>query len=659
LDLSVVVPGVTTGFDVNGLLVQGGGSLCASLDVAGTVFNVNAPNAGTVSGGADVCLSDASVVLTASANGDANVPAGYSQAYVLTNGAGLVIEQLGATPEFTVTAGGLYTIHSFVFPTGLDLSVVVPGVTTGFDVNSLLVQGGGSLCASLDVAGTVFNVNAPNAGTLTANTFEICLENDSATISATANGDANVPVGYSQAYVLTSGAGLVIEQLGATPEFTVTTAGLYTIHSFVFPTGLDLSVVVPGVTTGFDVNGLLVQGGGSLCASLDVAGAPIEAIDCTPVCEASAGTITAVTADCLGDAPVTLTGQPNNDAVVPAGYQVAYVLTEGTGLVIINAGATPSFEVNAPGLYTIHTLVFDPATLDLSIVVPGVTTGFDVNGLLIQGGGTICASLDVAGAAFEVVKCEEECTAQAGDIAPDDFIVCRSGGQATLVGVPAGNAVVPAGYQTLYVLTRGQGLVIRAVNTLPEFTVNQLGLYRIHTLVYDPATLDLSGVQFGVTTGFDVNGLLIQGGGTICASLDVQGAPFIVVGPFLCSLLDLLGVREAEGIAGLSRITGSPDGITSSFLRAVEQDVPFGEVLAYPNPTRDQLNLQLELYVEGRVEIAVLDMTGREVVPSTVLTASVGANRTSIDVAGLTAGSYILRFTSGDRVVTQQFMKVD
>jgi hypothetical protein len=81
-------------------------------------------------------------------DGAAIVPPGFSQAYVLTSGAGLVIEQLGATPEFTVTSGGLYTIHSFVFPSDLDLSVVVPGVTTGFDVNALLVQGGGSLCAS-------------------------------------------------------------------------------------------------------------------------------------------------------------------------------------------------------------------------------------------------------------------------------------------------------------------------------------------------------------------------------------------------------------------------------------------------------------------------------------------------------------------------------
>jgi hypothetical protein len=63
-----------------------------------------------------------------------------------------------------------------------------------------------------------------------------------------------------------------------------------------------------------------------------------------------------------------------------------------------------TFTVTSGGTYTIHTLVYNPATLDLSIVTPGVTTGFDVNGLLVQGGGTICASLDVAGAPVHMLQ---------------------------------------------------------------------------------------------------------------------------------------------------------------------------------------------------------------------------------------------------------------
>ena len=90
-------------------------------------FNVADPNAGTLSGGGDVCNTTGEVVLTATPNGDSNTPDGYSLAYVLTSGTDLVIQQLGASPSFTVTTGGLYTIHTFVFPSDLDLSVVVRG----------------------------------------------------------------------------------------------------------------------------------------------------------------------------------------------------------------------------------------------------------------------------------------------------------------------------------------------------------------------------------------------------------------------------------------------------------------------------------------------------------------------------------------------------
>ena len=61
--------------------------------------------------------------------------------------------------------------------------------------------------------------------------------------------------------------------------------------------------------------------------------------------------------------------------------------------------------------YKIHTLVFDPTTLDVLSVIPDVTTAYDVNELLLQGGGSICASLDLAGASIKVKDCTlEECT---------------------------------------------------------------------------------------------------------------------------------------------------------------------------------------------------------------------------------------------------------
>jgi hypothetical protein len=418
LDLSIVVPGVTTGFDVNSLLIQGGGTICASLDVAGAPVSVVTCEepctalAGTLGVNKHLCLEDGPVTISATPNGDAVVPAGYSTVFVLTQGEGLVIVNAGAAPSFEVAEAGDYTIHTLVYdPNTLDLSIVVPGETTGFDVNSLLIQGGGSICASLDVAGAAFTVVAceepclADAGTLNG-LNKVCLEAVGTTISATPNGDAIVPAGFSTVYVLTQGDGLVIVNAGAEPTFSVTEAGDYTIHTLVYdPATLDLSIVELGVTTGFDVNSLLIQGGGTICASLDVAGAPVFVLDCGDLCEANAGTLGVNKFGCLGKGGLTITATPNGDDNVPAGFSTVYVLTNGEGLVIVNAGPVPSFEVTEEGLYTIHTLVYDPATLDLGIVEIGVTTGFDVNSLLIQGGGSICASLDVAGAQFNVTSC--------------------------------------------------------------------------------------------------------------------------------------------------------------------------------------------------------------------------------------------------------------
>ncbi|MBP6696448.1 MAG: hypothetical protein KA175_02445, partial [Flavobacteriales bacterium] len=137
----------------------------------------------------------------------------------------------------------------------------------------------------------------------------------------------------------------------------------------------------------------------------------------------------------------TVTAQP----VVPSGYQVIYVLTQGPGLVIQNVSADPQFSVGV-GNYTIHTLIYDPNTLDLSIVELGVTTGFDVNGLLIQGGGAICAALDVAGAQFSVTDPSAGTLSGGAD-------VCGTDSATTLTATANGDANVPAGYSTVYVLT--------------------------------------------------------------------------------------------------------------------------------------------------------------------------------------------------------------
>ncbi|HMC96802.1 MAG TPA: hypothetical protein VKG92_04075, partial [Flavobacteriales bacterium] len=252
-------------------------------------------------------------------------------------------------------------------------------------------------------------------------------------------------------------------------------------------------------------------------------------------CEADAGTIVADASPvCLVAGSADISATPSGNSIVPAGYSTLYVLTQGAGLVIVGMDTVPAFTVSTADSYTIHTLVYDSLTLDTGIVEIGVTTAADVNALLIQGGGAICASLDLAGAPVTVQECIT-CDADAGTITADEAEVCLVDGSATISATPDGNANVPTGFLTIYALTQGPGLLLIDASLAPTFDVTAAGGYTIHTLVYDPNTLDLSSFEFGVTTGFDVNALLIQGGGDICGSLDMTGAPINVS---LCIICD-------------------------------------------------------------------------------------------------------------------------
>ncbi len=538
LDLSTIQFGETSAYDIFPLLIAGGGSICASLDVSGAPFklqeceDVCTADAGTISADQpDQCLVNGSATLTATGNDISTVPPGYTVLYVLTQGPDLLIEQVSTTASFTVTASGQYTIHTLVYdPTTLDLSTVVFGESTGGEVNGLLIQGGGTICASLDVTGAEFQVadcTPPcivDAGTITATTNSACVEDGGTLITAVPDLNAVIPFGYEVLYVLTSGLGQTIVGSSSTPSFTVSEVGLYTIHTLIFEPGtFDLALIEPGAS-GFEVENALIEGGGSICAGWDLFGAT------TWVELATAGSLSADQSDlCLVDGSATLTAS----VVEPAsfgGFPIIYILSSGPDLVLLETNDTPTFTVTATGPYTIHTLAYDPATLDLSTIVLGETTGADVNALLVQGGGTICAALDVVGAEFQVADCTPVCTAFAGTLTPDQTeAICLVDGIAHLSATPNGDAVVPAGYVVSYVLTRGPGLFIQNIEPDAAFEWPLTGEYTIHTLVYDPTTLDLSFVQFDVTTGFDIKALLIQGGGTICASLDVAGAQFTII----------------------------------------------------------------------------------------------------------------------------------
>ena len=364
----------------------------------------------------------------------------------------------------------------------------------------------------------------------------------------------------------------------------------------------------------------------------------------TDECSAFAGTLTADSSPVsLIDGGATISATPNGDINVPEGYSSIYVLTQGEGLVIVNAGAEPSFTVTESGNYTIHTLVYNPDTLDLGIVQIGQTTGVDVYGLITEGGGEICASLDVAGAPIMVEEAAT-CNAYAGTVRSNNVISCLSGGISNISAYVNNDPVIPNGYQQLYVLTNAFDLTILNVSTTPEFDVSNVGFYRIHSLVYNPDTLDLGIVQIGQTTGFDVNGLLQQGGGEICASLDVQGAVFLVLPLWICNWFNYsYNSRGTDQTVEVEAYLKQFDNYQAFEKSLLEQAKP----RLYPNPAKNILNLEVKLLDNEVMTYTITEISGRQVQAGSV--DNVIKRGSTFDTSSLSNGMYIVRFKSDYR----------
>lgn len=369
-------------------------------------------------------------------------------------------------------------------------------------------------------------------GSLTPAFSQLCIESGGsspATITAITDVAAVIPTGYSLVYLLTE-SGIILGTNTAS-TFDVTDAGTYTIHGFVYdPVTFDLATISFGNTTAAELNAMLTQGGGDVCASLDLTGAT------TAVADPSAGSLLPdANAGCI-DTGGTITISATHSATpnVPDSYVTLYLLTTPplANPLIVQTSSSPSFDVTEIGDYTIQTLVYDPAS-GLDVNNGGL---LDIYLQLIDGGGAVCAKLDLGGAPFTIENCCD--SGDPGSLTPVSESLCVEPGASSpsiVEAIPDGNAVIPAGYSVVYLLTEN-GTIIGLNTTDPRFEVSDAGEYTIHTFVYNPATFNLSMIAVGTTTAAGLNGMLTQGGGNVCASLDLVGATTVIADPNAGSL---------------------------------------------------------------------------------------------------------------------------
>jgi hypothetical protein len=487
-----------------------------------------------------------------------------------------------------------------------------------------------------------------DAGTLTADANPVEL-NGTTTISATPNGDINVPTDYEVTYVLTEGPTLVIQDVSTTaPSFDVTAAGDYTIHTLVAETSdsndpnfLDLSVVQIGTTTGGDVLDIVTAN--DLCASLDVAGAPIAVLECI----ADAGTLTADEDSVLLDGTVTISATPNGDIVVPTDYEVIYVLTEGPTLVIQDVSVTsPSFEVTAGGEYTIHTLVAetsdnaDPNFLDLSVVQIGVTTGGDV--LDIINNNNLCASLDVVGAPITVVDINALDELLVVDLSiPNEVTIIATSGlsAATISGSNFTGFLLADFFGTAGTQIVTSTLVSGDLTSANQTSDNTPLLSRGGSGT-DVGLNVWSYASVGTST-FTVGEVAFSGQATWTFSEAVYNA--FLTAP--ASGLIYFPADTSDDIAGATLI--GTYSVTTVPLNILE--VETGQFTFYPNPVKNTLTLNAQNNIE---QVTVFNMLGQAVIKT-----AVNSNNVELDMSNLGSGTYFAQVTINGVIKTVKVLK--
>ncbi len=170
---------------------------------------------------------------------------------------------------------------------------------------------------------------------------------------------------------------------------------------------------------------------------------------------------------------------------------------------------------------------------------PGYTyswnTGATTNTLTDLPGGNYMVTLTDANGCTAVLiaslndDCPPACPADAGSLTPNASPVCLDGQEVEISATPDGNSIIPQGFEVVYLLSLGNGQLIQQISQNPVFIVSSIGSYTIHAFVYNSSTFDINSITLGTTTAFDIHASLMQGGGQICASLDMNGAQISVI----------------------------------------------------------------------------------------------------------------------------------
>jgi len=162
------------------------------------------------------------------------------------------------------------------------------------------------------------------------------------------------------------------------------------------------------------------------------------------------------------------------------------------------------------------------------------------------------------------------------------------------------------------------------------------------------ATLNWTMASGAVAAKYVVD--LIPADPTIPGSLSAT-SPATVIG-LSASTTYYAHVRDSCGPAALSAWVTVPfTTLASVGMPVLYGDEPFS-LFAYPNPVMDILTIQAHGNAAGQAHLVLYDITGKE-----LKTVSMNALTATMDMAGLPAGMYLVRYTDDVRTITTRVSK--
>ncbi len=148
---------------------------------------------------------------------------------------------------------------------------------------------------------------------------------------------------------------------------------------------------------------------------------------------------------------------------------------------------------------------------------------------------------------------------------------------------------------------------------------------------------------------------------------DTVEVPLTEVGCYTFEIFDSYGdggatykVYDGTGkrlVNGTSSSYGSYAGFDMKILSLVGIENVEGAIfqtLAYPNPAKDRVNLEVSMTRATNANISVVDMLGREVISLGEVNLSTGKNTFELNTSSLSNGAYLVKIISNDGMVSKK-----